>query len=48
MKYKQILEANLEKKNLRDRVKRIAQYFYITNRIDYSCYLYIIAKPFYD
>ena len=42
-----ILKNNLAKET-RARVIKLAQYFYLTNRISYGCFLYIITKPFYQ
>ena len=46
MSISDILKNNLNKEN-RARVIKLAQYFYLTNRISYGCFLYIITKPFY-
>ena len=46
MSISDILKNNLTKET-RGRVSKLAQYFYLTNRISYSCFLYIITKPFY-
>ena len=46
MSISDILQDNLTKET-RGRVSKLAQYFYLTNRISYSCFLYIISKPFY-
>lgn len=46
MKISDILKNNLSKE-LRARVIKLAQYFYLTYRISYSCFLYIMTKPFY-
>ena len=40
------LKNNLAKET-RARVIKLAKYFYLTNRISYRCFLYIITKPFY-
>ena len=47
MSISDILKNNLSKET-RERVIKLAQYFYLTNRISYGCFLYIIAKPFYQ
>ena len=46
MSISDILKTNLSKET-RARVIKLAQYFYLTNRISYGCFLYIIPKPFY-
>ena len=46
MSISDILKNNLAKET-RGRVVKLAQYFYLTNRIFYGCFLYIITKPFY-
>lgn len=46
MSISDILKNNLAKET-RERVIKLAQYFYLTNRISYGCFLYIITKPFY-
>ena len=47
MSISDILKNNLSKET-RARVIKLAQYFYLTNRISYGCFLYIITKPFYQ
>ena len=47
MSISDILKNNLAKET-RARVIKLAQYFYLTNRISYGCFLYIITKPFYQ
>lgn len=47
MSISDILKTNLSKET-RARVIKLAQYFYLTNRISYGCFLYIITKPFYQ
>ena len=47
MSISDILKNNLTKET-RARVIKLAQYFYLTNRISYGCFLYIITKPFYQ
>ena len=47
MSISDILKNNLTKET-RARVIKLAQYFYLTNRIPYGCFLYIITKPFYQ
>ena len=47
MSISDILKNNLNKET-RGRVSKLAQYFYLTNRISYRCFLYIITKPFYQ
>ena len=46
MKIASILKNSLTSEN-RGRVIKIAQYFFMTNRIDYSTFLYIMCKPNY-
>lgn len=41
-----ILIKNLNKNN-RGRIIRLAQYFYLNNRITYTTFLYIQTKPLY-
>lgn len=41
-----ILKDKLTVSN-RSRVIKLAQYFYLNDRIDYGTFLYIITKPFY-
>jgi len=40
------LRKILTKEN-QDRVTRLAQYLYMSNRVSYSTFLYIMSKPFY-
>ena len=47
MSISDILKNNLAKET-RARVINLAQYFYLTNRMSYGCFLYIITKPFYQ
>lgn len=48
MSISDILKNNLAKETrARARVIKLAQYFYLTNRISHGCFLYIITKPFY-
>ena len=47
MSISDILKNNLAKET-RARVIKLAQYFYLTNRISHGCFLYIITKPFYQ
>ena len=47
MSISDILKNNLAKET-RARVIKLAQYFYLTNRLSYGCFLYIITKPFYQ
>ena len=47
MSISDILKNNLAKET-RERVIKLAQYFYLTNRLSYGCFLYIITKPFYQ
>ena len=46
MSISDILKTNLSKET-RARIIKLAQYFYLTNRISHGCFLYIITKPFY-
>lgn len=46
MNISEILKNSLNKEN-RSRVNKIAQYFFMTDRISYSTFLYIMTKPLY-
>ena len=46
MNISEILKNSLNATN-RERVRKIAQYFFLRDRINYSTLLYVMTKPFY-
>ena len=46
MNISEILKNSLNATN-RERVIKIAQYFFLRDRISYSTFLHIMTKPFY-